>query len=103
MRTRHHVFASINSTLRCSAVLQHLIDTRAAFLNGDWGFINAVLGLMSPSSTHPCPICIIGKNNLLGTSRYRNANDRHSIDHTHSPLLSINPDRVVPTPLHLFL
>ena len=30
------------------AVLQHLIDTRAAFLNGDWCFLNAVLGIMSP-------------------------------------------------------
>ena len=67
------------------AVLQHLIDTRAAFLNGDWCFINAVLGLMSPSATHPCPICIVGKNNLLGTSRYRTSTDKHSIDRTHSP------------------
>jgi hypothetical protein len=85
------------------AVLQHLIDARGAFLNGDWPFINAVLGLMAPAATHPCPICIVGKNNLLGTSRYRNANDKHSIDQTHSPLLTIVPERIVPTPLHLFL
>ena len=85
------------------AVLQHLIDTRAAFLNGDWPFTNGVLGLMAPSSTHPCPICIISHNSFTNTSRYRNANDRHSIDHTHKPLLTINPDRIVPTPLRLFL
>ena len=85
------------------AVLQHFIDTRAAFLNGDWCFINAVLGLMSPSATHPCPICIVSKNNLLGTSRYRTSNDKHSIDRTHSPLLTILPERIVPIPLHLFL
>jgi hypothetical protein len=85
------------------SVLQHLIDTRAAFLNGDWPFINGVLGLMAPSATHPCPICIISHNNFTNTSRYRNCNDKHSVDRTHQPLLSINPERIVPTPLHLFL
>ena len=85
------------------AVMQHVTNTRSAFLNGDWCFINAVLGLMAPTATHPCPICIVSKNNLIGTSRYRNANDKHSIDRTHSPLLTIPPERIVPTPLHLFL
>jgi hypothetical protein len=85
------------------AVLQHFIDTRCAFLNGDWCFINAVLGLMAPAATHPCPICIVSKNNLLGTSRYRTPNDKHSIDGSHSPLLTIPPEYIVPTPLHLFL
>jgi hypothetical protein len=85
------------------AVLQHLIDTRGAFLNGDWGFINAVLGLMAPAATHPCPICIIGKNNLLGTSRYRTPLDRHSHAAGQQALLTIPPERIVPTPLHLFL
>jgi hypothetical protein len=85
------------------AVLQHLIDTRGAFLNGDWPFINAVLGLMAPSAMHPCPICIVSHKNYLHSSRYRMPADRHSIDHTHSPLLSIPPERIVPTPLHLFL
>jgi hypothetical protein len=85
------------------AVLQHLIDTRAAFLNGDWPFINAVLGLMSPSATHPCPICIVSHKSLLSSSRHRTPADQHSIDRTHSPLLSIPPERIVPTPLHLFL
>ena len=85
------------------AVLQHFIDTRGAFLNGDWCFINAVLGLMAPSATHPCPICIVGKTNLLSSSRFRTPADKHSIDRTHSPLLTIFPERIVPTPLHLFL
>jgi hypothetical protein len=58
---------------------------------------------MAPSATHPCPICIVSHKSLLSTSRYRNTNDKHSIDRTHSPLLSIPPDRIVPTPLHLFL
>lgn len=85
------------------AVLQHLIDTRKAFLNGDWCFLNAVLGLMSPSATHPCPICIVSHKSFLHTARYRNTNDRHSLDRSHSPLLAIPPERIVPTPLHLFL
>lgn len=85
------------------AVLQHLIDTRAAFLNGDWPFLNAVLALMAPSATHPCPICIVSKNNYLHASRYRKPGDRHSLDTTHSALLTIPPERIVPTPLHLFL
>jgi hypothetical protein len=84
-------------------VLQHLIDTRSAFLNGDWCFINAVLGLMSPSATHPCPICIVSHKNYLHAARYRTPHDRHSLDRTHSPLLIIPPERIVPTPLHLFL
>jgi hypothetical protein len=85
------------------SVLQHLINTRSAFLNGDWCFINSVLGLMAPSATHPCPVCIVSKNNLLNTSRYRTPADQHSIDRTHSPLLIIPAERIVPTPLHLFL
>jgi len=85
------------------AVLQHFINTRSAFLNGDWPFINAVLGLMAPSATHPCPICIISRNSFTKSSRYRTPADKHSLHTQHSPLLSINPERIVPTPLHLFL
>jgi hypothetical protein len=85
------------------AVLQHLIDQHGAFLNGDWPFINAVLGLMSPSATHPCPICIVSHNNYLHSSRYRTPSDRHSLHPQQCPLLTIPPERIVPTPLHLFL
>ena len=85
------------------AVLQHLIDTRKAFLNGDWPFINAVLGLMAPSATHPCPICIVSHKNYLHSSRYRTPADKHSFHPDQCPLLTINAERIVPTPLHLFL
>jgi hypothetical protein len=85
------------------AVLQHLIDTRAAFLNGDWLFINAILGLMAPSATHPCPICIISHNNFLRAARYRTPADQLSIHPDHPALLHILPERIVPTPLHVFL
>ena len=85
------------------AVLQHFIDARSSFLNGDWPFINAVLGLMSPSATHPCPICIISHNSFTKSSRYRTPADKHSLHPEHSPLLTISPERIIPTPLHLFL
>jgi hypothetical protein len=85
------------------AVLQHLIDTKGAFLNGDWPFINAVLGLMAPGATHPCPICIVSHNNYLHSSRYRTSADKHSRHPQQSALLTIPPERIVPTPLHLFL
>jgi len=85
------------------AVLQHLIDTRGAFLNSDWLFINAVLGLMAPSATHPCPICIISHNNFLRAARYRTPADQLSIHPDQPALLHILPERIVPTPLHVFL
>jgi hypothetical protein len=58
---------------------------------------------MAPSATHPCPICIISFNSFTKSSRQRQPGDKHSVDRTHSPLLTIDPDRIVPTPLHLFL
>ena len=85
------------------AVLQHLIDAQNAFFNGDWLFINAVLGLMSPSATHPCPICIVSHNNFLRSARYRTPADQHSLNPNQPALLHILPERIVPTPLHVFL
>lgn len=87
------------------AVLQHFIDHRNAFLNGDWPFINALLGLKNAAATHPCPICIVTSNpkSLLRTARYRESKDNHSKHSDQPPLLTILPERIVPTPLHLFL
>jgi hypothetical protein len=85
------------------AVLQHLIDTHSAYLNGDWSFINAVLGLKSPSATQPCPICTVCKNDLLASSTYRSLTSKESLHPSHPPLISIDSKRIVPTPLHLFL
>jgi hypothetical protein len=86
------------------AVLQHFIDTKNAFLNGDWPFINTLLGLKNAAAIHPCPICIITKYNLLSKVPYRKPNDKR---HSHNPdqpaLIAIDPKRIVPTPLHLFL
>jgi hypothetical protein len=88
------------------SILQHLINTRSAFLNGDWCFINSIIGLMSPSAQHPCPICDVCKNNLLISSHLlqpRSSSHNPSKHRTHLPLLSIDSRRIVPTPLHLFL
>ena len=85
------------------AVFQHFIETMSAFLNGDWPFINTLLGLKNASALHPCPICRISSSNLLGTAGYRNAGDRHSRHLDRDELVSIASDRIVPTPLHVFL
>lgn len=85
--------------------LQHLIDMNLdrAFLNGDWPFLNTVLGLKNASAIHPCPICTVSSSNLFGRAHYRGAKDRHSQHQHQSRLLSIDSERIVPTPLHLFL
>jgi len=85
------------------AVLQHLIDKRDAFLNGDWPFINTLLGYKNASAIHPCPICIVSHGQLLRTARYRTAADQHSRNLQQHALITIIPQRIVPTPLHVFL
>jgi len=85
------------------AVLQHLIDTRTALLNGDWPFLCALLGLKGASSSHPCPICTVFHKGLLLKKRYRKPGDTHSLHPGQPALLSIDSARIVPTPLHLFL
>jgi len=90
-------------------VLQHIIDrptvtrTARSFLNGDWPFINTLLGLKNASAIHPCPICIISSSSLMRTARYRTPTDRHSNHPDQPALLRIPPEQIVPTPLHLFL
>lgn len=84
-------------------MLQHLIDTRNAFLNGDWLFLNVVLGLKSASSTHPCPICIVTHHNYLRSGTYRTSAHKQSLHKDQPALLAIPSDRIVPTPLHVFL
>ena len=84
-------------------VLQHMIDNNNAFLHADWMFTNVVLGLKNASATHPCPICIVSDSSFLRTARYRTAADKHSLNPLQPPLLRIASDRIVPTPLHVFL
>jgi hypothetical protein len=85
------------------AVLQHLIDEKKALLNGDWLFVNTILGLKSASAKHPCPICIVSSGRLLATAPYRTCSSRHSLHPEQPPLLIVPPECIVPTPLHVFL
>lgn len=81
---------------------QDRIDiNKRMFLNGDWCFINAILGLKSPSATHPCPICIVDKAEFTSLCRLRSKHDMHSMKNP--PLITIPSSRIVPTPLHVFL
>lgn len=87
------------------SVLQSFLD-EGVKLNGDWVFLNSVLGLMSSSSIFPCPICIVHKDSLLKPADLRSASthSRHyCLHHTHYPLLKCDPANIVPTPLHIFL
>lgn len=100
--TSHFVGASAAYT-SIFQILQHLIDSKNAFLNGDWLFINVILGLKNAAATHPCPICIVSDSSFLNSARYRKPGDKHSNNPLHSPLLRIASDRIIPTPLHVFL
>ena len=91
------------------SVLQALInlDTlHSYFLNGDMAFLNAVLGLKSASSHHPCPICVVPKADLLAYPQpHRDHHHRviGSYSRSREALLVIPSDRIVPLPLHIFL
>ena len=89
--------------LTCSLLRSTPCCSILAFLNGDWPFINALLGFKAPSATHPCPVCIISSSSFLRSARYRTPRDSHSIHPDQPALLTILPERIVPTPLHLFL
>lgn len=87
------------------SVFQHLIDTVSTsmliLLNGDWPFINAVAGLMSPASTHPCFVCDVHHHHLLQRGRSRSPINNPSS--SSPPLLRIDVRCIVPLPLHAFL
>lgn len=86
------------------AVLQHIIDTNPrSFLNGDWPFISTMLAHKGHAAFYPCPICIVERSFLLSEESYRLPTDGNSLHRNRSPFLSIPSERIVPTPLHLYL
>jgi hypothetical protein len=85
------------------AFLAFLVKEKNAFLNGDWVFLNNVLGLMCASAKHPCPICIVSSDCFLRKYPYRTVEHTHSRHPVHIPLLLVPSDRIVPLPLHVFL
>ena len=96
-------------------VFQSLIDlrqlrSRPIFLNGDWVFINTVLGLMAPGANFPCPVCIVHRRQLLSTAAKRDGSNIFSVQESaytvhpgRARLLRIDPEFIVPIPLHLLL
>jgi hypothetical protein len=98
---------------------------RTAFLNGDWMFLSVVLGAGHPSACFPCPLCMAAKNDIIHDAPLRcdhlaglRGREHEALDdkqqdavrwsnrfisQTHPPLLSIERQYVVPTPLHLLL
>jgi len=92
------------------SLLQHFIDNSSSsqpcFINGDWKFLNTVLGLQAPTSTYPCPVCIVSIDDFSSIDRFRDRlpSDKHSRNpDSPIPLLTVPVDRIVPLPLHLFL
>ena len=85
------------------SVLQHIINTYHAFLNGDWPFISCMLQHKGHAANYPCPICIVPKEKLLSAAAYRRPVDGNSLHPINDAFLSIPPERIVPTPLHLYL
>ena len=84
------------------SVLQQLIDEHPrSFINGDWPFISALIGHKGHSSNYPCPVCIVPKQHLLAESAYRKPTDSHAMQR--DSFITIPAERIVPTPLHLFL
>ena len=111
-----------------SSIFHFFLNTssRHVFLNGDWMFLSAILGIGSPSSHYPCPICTVKKDSLFTPSPLRTPSSAFasaftfalaartsppSIDamtdshfsQRHFPLLAMLRDYIVPLPLHLFL
>ena len=84
-------------------VLQFIITEYKAFLNGDWPFISCMLQHKGHAADYPCPICIVEKEKLFSAAAYRRPVDGNSLHPVHDAFLSIPPERIVPTPLHLYL
>lgn len=91
-------------------VLQAYLMRTDCLVNGDWLFLNAVLGLKNASAHHPCPICTVHKDSLLGTDLYPTPSPLRNPfapigEHSkkHHALLHPSPDRIVPLPLHILL
>lgn len=119
-----HIFEVFNNLSKhCDGLYREKI-----YINGDWNFINGILGLKAPgSSIHPCFICnvqmnktrnnIVITNNNHITFEYRSMDEliHHGYDHYHRfdsqcydgviniPLLQYPLQYIIPLPLHVLL
>jgi len=87
------------------AYFQQLIN-QGAFLNGDWKFISAVLALMGPAASYPCPKCVVSKQRFRMIDEPRDSSINSALQNSGAlavpPLLKIKADHIVPTPLHVY-
>jgi hypothetical protein len=102
-----------------AAVLQHIVNSQSAFLNGDWNGINAITGLSGPGSTWGCFCCLTTNTDRLSIGQYRDpfqhffnvsyiSHGGQAAPYLNNsmisvPLFNVQHDRIVPLPLHIFL
>jgi len=55
------------------------------------------------AATYPCPICLVTSDQLLTYTNYRRPTDGGSLHDWNAAFLTIPSNRIVPTPLHLYL
>ena len=69
--------------------------------------MNTMLGLKNHCADHPCPRCLVYKGNLLSTKAAKRKRGhslkKHSFKSVDERLIVIDPSRIVPSPVHLFL
>jgi len=72
--TESNLFKFTGESSHCHsymAIFQRLVDAYCAFLNGDWNFINAILGLSTVTATYGCPICLATNQQRLIDAKKR--------------------------------
>jgi len=109
------IFSLLPTPPTIFTVLQHLLCRPNAYLNGDWAFLNAILGLKTASAHFPCPICTVHKSDLQPDPtkiyeppelkpRLRRISDPvGEYSKHHESLVTVASEQIVPIPLHLFL
>jgi len=105
LRTPHVTIFSGQSDKHADifSVLQYIINQYNAFLNGDWPFISCMLAHKGAAASFPCPICLVPKEKLYTCAAYRRPQDGGSLHDWNAAFLTIPSNRIVPTPLHLYL
>ena len=88
-------------------ILKYIINDervhRPVFLHGDWNALNAIRGLKTAASKHPCCVCLVRKGELEKPAPMRQYVREGKHAQKQAPLLDVDPKRIVPTPLHDFL
>ena len=114
------MFSEFNDLLKKSEVtVDDEVFSIDLYFNGDMKSIGICLGLNSASSNYACPLCVVDKNTRMDLSKdmifYESVDMARTADNLNSyytskqfgcknkPLIEIEPRKVVPDELHLFL